>query len=93
MDITTSQTIQSDPSAPHSLEQRLQFETLLTDISTKFVNLPANKIDIEIEEVLQRISEALNIDRCSVAQFTNDRKKLRVTHSFCSPRGLNPCRI
>ncbi len=72
-----------------SLEKRLQFETLLTDISTKFVNLPADKIDIEIEAVLQRISEVLNIDRCSVAQFTNDRKKLRVTHAFAVP-GVSP---
>jgi len=27
------------------LEERLQFETLLTDISARFVNLPSNRID------------------------------------------------
>jgi formate hydrogenlyase transcriptional activator len=72
-----------------SIEERLQFETLLADLSTKFVNLPADKIDMEIETALQRITEALNIDRCSVAQFTDDRNKLRVTHAYAVP-GVTP---
>lgn len=72
-----------------SLEERLHFETLLADLSTKFVNLPADRIDLEIETVLQRITEALNIDRCSVAQFTTDRNKLRITHAYSRP-GIPP---
>ncbi len=72
-----------------SLEERLQFETLLADLSTKFVNLPADKIDMEIETALQSITEALNVDRCSVAQFTDDRNKLRVTHAYAVP-GVTP---
>lgn len=79
----------SDNSSAKFLEERLEFETLLTDISTKFVNLSSDKIDIEIETVLQRITEALNIDRCSVAQFSDNRKKLRVTHAFAVP-GVTP---
>ncbi len=71
------------------LEERLQFETLLADLSTRFVNLPAGKIDMEIEAWLQRIAEVLNIDRCSVAQFSDDRSRLRVTHSFVIP-GVTP---
>jgi formate hydrogenlyase transcriptional activator len=80
-------TINNDSSS--SLEERLQFETLLADLSTRFVNLPSDKIDMEIETVLQRITEALNIDRCSVAQFTEDRNKLHVTHAFSVP-GVPP---
>ncbi len=76
-------------SQPSSIEERLQFETLLADLSTKFVNLPADKIDMEIETVLQRITEALNIDRCSVAQFSANRNKLRVTHAYAVP-GVTP---
>jgi hypothetical protein len=30
------------------LEERLRFETLLADISARFVNLPANQIDNEV---------------------------------------------
>jgi formate hydrogenlyase transcriptional activator len=86
--MTTSTSATIDPLAT-SLKERLQFETLLADISTNFVNLPADKIDMEIETMLQRITEALNIDRCSVAQFTDDRNKLRVTHAYAVP-GVTP---
>jgi transcriptional regulator with GAF, ATPase, and Fis domain len=82
-------TISPDTDSTTSLEERLQFETLLADLSTKFVNLPAAGIDMEIEAVLQRISEALNLDRCSVAQFTTISNKLRVTHAYSRP-GIPP---
>jgi transcriptional regulator with GAF, ATPase, and Fis domain len=78
-----------DSASPILLRERLEFETLLADMSTKFVNLPAGKIDQEIERVLQRIAEVLEIDRCSVAQFSDNRKKLRVTHAFAVP-GVAP---
>lgn len=71
------------------IKKRLEFETLLADISGKFVNLPAARIDMEIETVLQRIAENLDIDRCSVAQFSEDRNKLRVTHAYAVP-GVTP---
>jgi hypothetical protein len=33
------------------VEERLRFETLLPDISPRFVNLPADQIDDEIKKV------------------------------------------
>ncbi len=72
-----------------SIKERLHFETLLADLSTKFVNLPANKIDMEIETALQHITVALDIDRCSIAQFTDNRNKLCVTHAYAVP-GVTP---
>lgn len=71
------------------LEERLHFETLLANISSDFVNLPVDKIDREIESVLKRIAEVLDIDRCSVAQLNEDRSKLRVTHGYAVP-GVAP---
>jgi hypothetical protein len=32
------------------LEERLRFETLLADLSSKFINLPAGEVDREIED-------------------------------------------
>jgi len=34
---------------------RLEFETMLTDISTRLVNLPADEMDGEIEDAQRRI--------------------------------------
>ena len=82
-------TLETVESTELLITQRLEFETLLADISGKFVNLPADRIDMEIETVLQRIAENLDIDRCSVAQFSDDRSKLQVTHAYAVP-GVTP---
>ena len=39
------------------LEERLQFEKLLTEISAAFVNPLSGKIDVQIEHCLKRIVE------------------------------------
>ena len=45
-----------------SMRDRLEFETMLTDISTRFVNLPADKIDGEIEDAQRRICECIGLE-------------------------------
>lgn len=67
----------------------LQFETMLSNLSTRFVELPADQIDREIEEGLRLIAGVLNIDRCSVAQLSQDKTELRITHVFAA-EGINP---
>ena len=48
------------------LEERLRFETLLAELSAHFVNLPADRMDSEIEDAQRRICEFLNLDRSSL---------------------------
>ncbi len=43
-------------------EERLRFETLLTDLSARFVNLPASEVDAEIETAQRRVCECLELD-------------------------------
>jgi len=43
-------------------------ETLLAEISSRFVNLPADQIDAEIEDAQRRICEFLNLDRSRLWQ-------------------------
>ena len=50
------------------LEERLRFETLLSEISARFVNLPADRMDNEIEYAQRRICELLDIDRSTLWQ-------------------------
>jgi len=76
-------------SADSSINERLRFETMLSDISTRFVNLPGDQIDQEIEECLRLIVQTLQIDRCSIAQFNDDKSELLVTHAYVKP-GLRP---
>ena len=91
-DVNPAFPVSADHSAAESqtsIQERLQFETLLADMSTRFVNLPADQIDKEIENGLERIAEVLQIDRCSVAQFSEKRTKLKLTHAFALP-GVTP---
>ena len=50
------------------LEERLRFETLLAETSARFINLPADQIDGEIEDTQRRMCELLEIDRSSLWQ-------------------------
>ncbi len=70
---------------PSEIHERLLFETMLADLSARFVNLPTNQIDAEIEHDLKIITETLSIDRCSVAQINKERSELRVTHGYAVP--------
>jgi len=72
-----------------NVQHRLQFETLLTELSAKFVNVPASQVDSQIEWGLQRIVELLGIDRSGLGQVSADRKQLVVTHSYQLP-GIPP---
>ena len=50
------------------LEDRLRFETLLTDISARFVNLPADQIDGEIVDAQRRVCECLGLELSALWQ-------------------------
>jgi C4-dicarboxylate-specific signal transduction histidine kinase len=45
-----------------------KFESILSDLSTKFVSVPWELLDSEIEEGLQRLVEFLNTDRAAIIQ-------------------------
>src|SRR5512139_1160257 len=68
------------------LEQRLSLETLLAETSTRFINVPADRIDSEIEDAQRHICESLDIDILAVWQLSNEDPVAR----WCdrdSPRG------
>jgi len=50
------------------LEERIRFESLLADLSARFVGLPAEALDHEIQEAQRRICETLGLDRSALGQ-------------------------
>jgi PAS domain S-box-containing protein len=50
------------------LEARLRFETLLADLSSRFINLPVSDVDREIEDAQRRVCESLGLDMSSLWQ-------------------------
>lgn len=70
------------------LEERLQFETLLVELSGRFVNVPSQKVDTEIAEVMQKMCEHLDIDLAGLWQLTEtDPQFFILTHLFRSLEG------
>jgi hypothetical protein len=75
------------------LEERLKFETLLAEISAHFVNLPADRIDGEIEDAQRRICELLDLDRSTLWQVCEGEPgTLLLTHLHQPPGSLRPPR-
>lgn len=65
------------------LEERLRFETLLTDISARFVNLPADQIDSEIEEAQRDVCECLGLDLSALWQWSVENPlAVMLTHVY-----------
>jgi signal transduction histidine kinase len=71
------------------LAERVEFEELLTRLSSAFVSIPADEIDDEIQRWLAQLVEFLRVDRCSILQMPLDERVLHVTHSHAI-RGAPP---
>ncbi len=64
-----------------AFEQPDLFEQQLSELSARFVSLPAEKVDGEIDWALQLLVQALGIDRSSLAELSGDQQRIEVTHS------------
>jgi GAF domain-containing protein len=72
------------------LEQRLRFETLLAETSARFINVPADQVDSEIEGAQRRICEFLDLDRSSLGETPpQETGTLLLTHMY-QPPGAPP---
>ncbi len=61
----------------------MQFEMLLSEISARFVNLPSEQVESEIQDAQKRICNALNFDRSSMWQISKpNRNDLPLTHMY-----------
>jgi formate hydrogenlyase transcriptional activator len=80
---------QSTSQAEHELQERLRFETFLSDLALRFQRLPAVQLDDAIGESLRGLVETLDVDRCSVNQLTNEGTSYTTTHGYSRP-GIRP---
>ncbi len=80
-----------DATPPAELEERLQFEILLTELLAGFVNIAGDKVDGAIENAQQRICEALGLDRSTLYELREPSRDLVTTHGWARPEfKLNP---
>jgi signal transduction histidine kinase len=79
-----------------SLEQRLEFETLISDLSSRFINLSPGEVDRTIEDALRRMCEPLGIDLAVLWQWSTVAPDVivptHVHHAREVPRPSEPMR-
>lgn len=68
---------------------RSQFEDLLMQISTRFINLGENEIDVEINNALKEIGKFERVDRSYVFMFEQGQTLMSNTHEWCAA-GIEP---
>jgi len=71
------------------LEQHLQFQSLLAELSANFVRVPIDMIDQEIQESLRRIAENMDLDSVSLgllaAEGQDFSSRYQYTKSIMKP--------
>ena len=70
--------------AEDALGERLKFEELLSDLSARFVNIPPDRVDSDIEDGLRRILELFQIDRCALLRLLPAQSTYQITHAASS---------
>jgi PAS domain S-box-containing protein len=75
--------------AEESLHYRAAFENVVSTISTDFINMPLDEIDLRIHQALQTIGQFTGVDRSYVFCFSGDRTRMDCTHEWSAP-GIEP---
>jgi PAS domain S-box-containing protein len=70
--------------AEEALGERLKFEQLLSDLSARFVNIPPDRVDSEIEVGLRQIREFFQVDSCALLRTFPDKTSWQITHHVTS---------
>ncbi|MDD1642970.1 MAG: sigma 54-interacting transcriptional regulator [Methylococcaceae bacterium] len=67
------------------LEQHLEFQSLLAELSANFVRVPTDMIDQEIKESLRRIAENLDLDSIALGLITADGQDFYSGYRYAKP--------
>ncbi len=71
------------------IRRRAEFDRLVAEVSSAFVNATSVQIDEEIDHALEQISNFSNTDRSYVFIFSDDGTHMTNTHEWCAP-GIAP---
>ena len=76
--------------AQESLHHRVEFEKLISGISTNFVNLPAEELDSGIREALGSVGRFVGADRSYVYLLSDDRQRARIVFEWSASPATRP---
>jgi PAS domain S-box-containing protein len=75
----------SDPRPTSSNRtERFEFESLLLELSSAFVNIAPERVNDEIKRQLKRLVEFLELDRSTFFEYSEKEQRIFVTHSHAA---------
>jgi PAS domain S-box-containing protein len=66
-------------------QERLRFETLVSELGAEFINLRTDQLDHAIEDALARIVRVLDLDRSALFQLAGEDGDFVFTHQWTRP--------
>ncbi len=67
------------------LEEKLEFEKLISELSSKFISITWTQIDEEIDNSLKTLVEFLRFERGTLLELSSSGDDLVVSHQFAQP--------
>src|SRR5262249_2675618 len=68
------------------IQRQNDFQQILIDLATNFINLPVDEIDLGITQALKRIVEFIGAMRCAILGNTEDSSHFYVLYDWTSPQ-------
>jgi len=75
-------------SAEEKTHIHLMFEKIVSNISSRFVNIPDHQIDKVIEKTLKEVCEFIGAIRGRILLLAKDTNQLHITHEWCTDLNL-----
>jgi PAS domain S-box-containing protein len=72
-----------------SIEEKLRFEIMISELCSAFVHVHAEKVDDEISRWLSFIVTYLEVDRGTLFQITADHTSGELTHTWAATKSLS----
>ncbi len=70
--VDISARLQAEEQQRRALEEQLDFERLVAELSARFINLPADRVDAAVVEAFGRVCSALDLDRATFYRLDPD---------------------
>ncbi len=65
------------------LFSRIEFERIISGLSSRFIDLDAGQIDPAIEDALEKLGEVSGTDHCSICRLNDTPPMASMTHEWC----------
>jgi PAS domain S-box-containing protein len=69
------------------LDNRLDFETQIANAAANLIDLPPDRVDQKVEDVLREAIDAMDLDRGILFEYVHNQALWRITHCVCSDCG------